>query len=336
MEYVIVRRFLMGTRFEILLCGKEPSYLQGAAEEAFQEIENVERMLSIYIPESELSKVNHTASVKEVKISKPVCEFLLLCRKMWEITEGAFDITVGPLVKLWGGFNAQISRPSPSAIADALKSVGMQWVEIDPVSRIVRFTRPGIMLDPGGIGKGFALDKAREILNELGVTAGFMHSGTSTILAWGKPPEPWSWKVSLPTPLMAMQKQLGTFEQKDNLKANSIPLAIVELEDIAMSVSTIFNKAIKEGKRLYGHIIDPRSGQPVDHALVSAVCTHSAAQADALSTALIVLDIAGAQRLYRQLPGIKMVVVYKKNDGWIANSWGIALQSLEGRLNLQE
>lgn len=192
--------------------------------------------------------------------------------------------------------------PDPAALAAARDATGMQWVELDPAEMTVRFRKPGVMVDLGGIGKGYALDCAIELLREAGITDAFLHGGTSSVYALGAPPDTGAWRLAIEShPLRPGQ--------------DKIPLAVVELRDHSLTVSTIWGKHFQKDGRIYGHILDPRTGQPAEAALLSAVMCPAAVDGDALATALIVEGKSHHAQLSRCVPGLKTLVAWEAPEG---------------------
>jgi thiamine biosynthesis lipoprotein len=184
----------------------------------------------------------------------------------------------------------QGALPDPAQLADARSKVGMHLVELDPANFTVRFARPGVMLDLGAIGKGYAVEQAVLLLREAGVSSAFLHGGTSTAYALGAPPDAPAWKVALDYPPQDWQEKpaailgnLSSFSSQPSANA----LAIVPLKDQSISVSAVWGRFFQSNHTAYGHILDPRTGEPVSRALLAAVVLPSATETDALSTALL-------------------------------------------------
>ncbi len=284
----------MATRFELVLPGEDAVRLRAAGEEALEEIVQWEAELSLYRPSSEVAKINREAARAPVRVSPPVFELLQQCRELWRLSDGAFDITVAPLVRAWGFMTGKGRAASPEEVAAARASVGMAHLELDSDRRTVRFTRPGVMLDLGAVGKGYAVDRAIETLRELGVTRAFLHGGTSSCYGLGVAPGGTPWRVAV--------KAEELFPETDASPSAGAPLTVVSLRDAALSVSGVRDKAIRVGGRLLGHVIDPRTGAPVTGALLAAVTGRSAAETDALSTALLVDGAPGGRAMAEQRP----------------------------------
>ena len=304
---VAVARAAMNTRFEILLQGGDPVALRAAGEEALDEIERLEAQLSLFRPTSEIARLNRDAAHGPVRVSPNVFRLLAQAAALSAATGGAFDPSIGPLVACWG-FHGRAGRvPDPDTLAAARERVGMPAVELDAAAFTVRFSRPGMTLDLGAVGKGHAIDVALATLRDAGVPAAFLHGGTSSSAGLGHPPDAAGWKAAIPDP----RPQASAVPS-----ANSAPalLATIALNDTALGVSGVFSKSFTQGTRAYGHVIDPRSGEPVQRALLAAVSLPSAAEADALSTALLTLGPEGFEVIRRYRPEARMLLV-RPGDG---------------------
>lgn len=271
MVTVRLARMAMACRFELVLHGDDSAWLRAAGEEALNEISRIEKRLTIFDPSSEVSRLNAHAAHKPVRVSTALFRLLTRARRLHELSDGAFDLTVAPLMRAWGFFRNTGHLPDEHALAEARSRTGMDLVELDPESFTVRFKRDGVMLDFGAIGKGYAVDEAVRVLRDAGVAHAFLHGGTSTMYACGTPVEEGTWKVAIPRP-----------------DTNEDPLAIVELNDESLSMSAVWGKAFVADGRTYGHVLDPRLGRPVDGAMLAAVVAPGATEGDALSTALLV------------------------------------------------
>ncbi len=297
MQTVTLARHAMATRFEFVLHGDNPVALRAAGEEALEEIDRLEKRLSLYRPGSEIAQLNTRAAREAVRVTPEVFALLEHAQRLQAETAGAFDITIAPLVRCWGFMGGTGKLPAPEEIADARSQVGMQHVQLDPHNCTVRFLREGVMLDLGAIGKGYAVGQAAEILRAAGVMSALIHGGTSTVFAMGSPPGEAFWKVAIETPPAAAG--LAGFPE----------LPAIPLRDEAMSVSAIWGRCFESGGRSFGHVIDPRTGQPVNRALLAMVALPSATDTDALSTALMTLGAAGHDSIYRSRPDMRTVLV---------------------------
>jgi thiamine biosynthesis lipoprotein len=282
----------MGTEFQAILAGPDRQYLLEAANEALDEVERVEARLSHYRFDSEISDLNVRAAYEAVLMEPSLLELLERAVALSRATDGAFDITAGPLVKCWGFFRGQGRLPEPGAVAEARDRVGSHLLEIDSGARTVRFQCEGVEVHLGAIGKGYAVDRMAETLRGLRVEAALLHGGTSTVYALGAPPSEDAWEVGLCDPA-DRERRLGT----------------VRLRDRALSTSGDYEQFFELDGRRYSHVLDPRDGSPARGTRSATVLAPSATDTDALSTAAFVLGERGAGRLCERFPGIGIIVV---------------------------
>ena len=297
MESIKLAREAMATRFEIVLYGDNPVSLRAAGEEALEEIEWVESQLSIYRSDSQINHANQRAATEPVRLEPTIFELLQHCQELTTITDGAFDITLGPLIQCWGFMGGSGSLPAPEAIERAKSLVGIHHIQLDPDAYTIQFDQKGVMLDLGSIGKGYALDRAKEILEENGIRSALLHGGTSTVATIGSPPDQEEWKIAITRPLTEDEKEESRTGEPE-LKT----VGIAKLTGNALSVSAIWGKSFQTENREYGHVIDARTGEPTIGAAQAAVTLTSATDADAISTALLVSGNKGIAWLDKQFP----------------------------------
>jgi len=304
-------REAMATRFEVVLPGTDRPRLLAAAEEALDEVERLEAQLSLYRERSEISGINANAARGAVRVEPQLMALLVLAEVLHELTDGAFDPTVTPLLRAWGFVGGRGGLPDPTELAAAREVSGFGLVALDREAGTLAFRRAGVMLDLGGIGKGFAVDRAGECLRHAGVESGLVHAGTSSVLALGAPPGAAAWEIALRDPRGDEGAIFGR----------------VGLADRGLSVSAPHGKAFRAGDRLYGHVLDPRTGEPTRGALLAAASHPTATLADAISTALLVLGAGGPARLAERLPDTDLLVL--RADGRLEtagpNAWALRL-----------
>lgn len=316
----------MATRFELVLHGRDPVALRAAGEEAFREIEALEERLSIFRPASELSRANLLAARQPVRLSPPVFELLVQAKRLWLETGGAFDLTIGPLLRAWGFLGGPGHWPDAEEWARARTVTGMHLVLLDASERTVSFAQEGVMLDPGAIGKGYALDTAVDVLREAGVESALIHGGTSTVYGLGRPPQADHWAIAIQPPdpeAFGLRQDLKVLPQE--ALDSPAGLAVVRLINQALSVSAISGKCFVHEGRTYGHILDPRTGQPADRTVLAGLVLPSATEADALSTALLVGGPEQSAELERLRPGMSSLLVTQERGALRAEAKGIRL-----------
>jgi thiamine biosynthesis lipoprotein len=314
MSPVTVASHAMATRFEIVLHGENPAALRAAGEEALRRVEQLEAQLSLFRASSEIAHLNARAAKGPVRVTPGLFALLLRAQNLCAESGGAFDITVAPLVRCWGFMGGDGRFPPPDEVAEARATVGMALVRLNPADFTVQFAREGVMLDLGAIGKGYAVEQAAEVLREAGVSSALVHGGTSTVQALGTPPGEEFWKIAIETPSPVPD-------------APPALLATVPLKDEAMSVSGVWGNSFQVGARTYGHIIDPRTGEPALGTVLAAVVLPSATETDALSTALLTVGAAGHDAIARLRPGMKTLVVSESAGELRVQAKGIAVRS---------
>lgn len=257
----------MATRFEFVLVGEEEPRLRAAGEAALAEIHDWEARLSAFRPDSFLSFINRHAAERAIPLDEEVYALFRDAFEVYRLSGGAFDISIGPLMRAWG-FRGE--PPADEAgLAAALAVTGMDKVELDEAERTIRFLRAGVSIDLGSIGKGHALDRAADVLREAGVGAAFLHGGTSSVVAIGSPPERESgWGVEV---------ALGSGRE------------MVRLRDAGLSTSKPSGRMVVINGERIGHVVDARSGRPAARAAGATVVGPNARITDAWATALLVL-----------------------------------------------
>lgn len=317
MQTVALARHAMATRFEIVLHGDDLIALRAAGEDALHEIERLEDQLSLFRPTSEISKINARAAAGPVRIEPQLFRLLQRAHRLHRETGGAFDITIAPLVRCWGFVGGTGAKPEPQQIAEAKRNVGMDGVILNEENSSVQFAREGMMLDLGAIGKGYALERSTEVLLESGITSALIHGGTSTACAIGAPPDAGFWKVAVENPHAQLAESSGETTGGGPARAHSM-LAIAHLKNESLSVSAVHGKAFVADGLTYGHVLDPRTGEAVQGALLAAVVLPSATETDALSTALLTVGPEGHDSIAQLRPGMRTLLLSRgdRPDDW--------------------
>lgn len=261
----------MGTFCEVQAYHADAATARIAISKALDEMQRIDRLLSNYDQNSELSAMNREAGRAPFRASDELFAFVKRCQDYVTATGGAFDPTVGPLVRAWGFFTPTPSRPSAAAIATARAMSGFDKVRLAPSARTIQFTEPGVEIDPGGIGKGLAVDLAIDVLKRHGIRAGMVSAGGSTIYALGHPPDRPAWNIAIRDPADP-----------------ETPIAIVALSDNSVSTSGVSEKFVQEGSRRFGHVFDPRTGEPVEGMCQASVIAPTATGSDALTKAAFI------------------------------------------------
>ncbi len=286
----------MATRFEVVLPGPPTPALQAVAEEALRAVTDTEKLLSPYIPTSDVWRINHHAWKEPVRVSPLTAGYLLRILELNKVTDGAFDINVGRLMQNYGFRDNEAEHDSQFGAVQPYRSLDRALL-VDLTNYSVTLTGPDVYLDLGAIGKGIALDCAAEVLRGCGVESGFIHGGSSSAIGIGYPQDEIGWKVVV----------AGPDGDGDNL-------AEAWLCNTALSVSTRSGRTVERDNARIPHVMDPRTGQPAASAEVAAVITTSAAVCDAATTALLVLGNTGLATIGKACEEVSALVV-TENEG---------------------
>jgi thiamine biosynthesis lipoprotein len=234
-----------------------------------------------------------------VSVDGELFDFIAESLRYSRDSNGAFDITVGPLMRAWGFFRGEGRVPSNAELAAARERVGFRHVILDPNRRTISFDTPGVELDLGGIAKGYAVDRAGSVLKARGVPAALVSAGGSTILAIGAEPGRDGWSVDL----------------QDPLDARKVALTL-ELKDRALSISGSYGKSFEVRGTTYSHIMDPRTGRPVQGMLSVAVLTETGTAGDALDDVFFVEGVEASRARLKQLPSTIAYFFLPSGKAW--------------------
>jgi len=289
----------MGTIYTLDVYASDESTAAQLAEDAFEVIDRVDDELSNYKPSSELSRISRDAGSGAVTTDPETFAFLKRSVYWSEASHGAFDITVGPLLRAWGFFFHNGRIPAQSELVALRSTLGWQNIVLDDSARTVRFRNGKPMdLDPGSIGKGFAVDLAVTRLRADGVTAALLSAGGSTVYAIGAPPGEEGWPVSVP----------------DALHPGKLASRVL-LKDTSLSTGACTEKFfVRDGHR-YCHIFNPQTMRPVEGMLQTTVIDPSATDSDALSTVAFVLTPEQSRDFFSKLPQSRLVLFAQSASG---------------------
>jgi thiamine biosynthesis lipoprotein len=287
-----LRRQAMATHFEIILPFGTPAAVQ-MGEEAFSLLDALEEQMTVYRESSEICRLNRRAFREPVRVEDRLFALLELAARIHRESEGAYDIAAGTLIKAWGFFRGPRRVPAETEREAARERAGMQWVTLDAERRTVYYQRPGVEINLGSIGKGYALDRMADLMREeWGVTRLLLHGGTSSVYAGGCPDgEERGWQVAIRHPW-------------ENRR-----LARVWLRDRALGTSAATHQHLEYNGRMLGHILDPRTGWPASGIASASVLAPRAAEADALSTAFYVGGVECAQSYCAAHPGVGVILL---------------------------
>lgn len=289
--------FVLDDYVTITAYGKDQSRVEEAVDTAFRELFHVQDIADRYRPESELAAVNREAGSHAVKVSEDLWEILETGMEIYRASNGAFDITVGPLVDLWdvvGRGERGDPPPTDEEVAKAREAVGADRLELDAAARTVRFTRPGTVIDVGGLAKGYALDRAAEALRAHGVASGYI-SMISTDLTLGDKPSGGGplWRIAVLDP-----------------RGEGYLATLLLGGESYISTSGDYQRYFEYGGVRYHHILDPRTGYPARGAVsVTVVGGRNGAWSDGLSTAAFVMGYPEGLQWLQSAFGLECLMV---------------------------
>jgi len=287
----------MGTVFTVVAYGTDRDYLAEVASEVFDEVEQLDAQMSNYQPTSEISRINREAARAPVLVEPRLFQLIQDSVRTSAETGGAFDITVGPLMKTWGFFRGRGRLPAPAEMAATLKRIGYRNLKLDAAERTIRFQQAGMEIDLGGVAKGYAVDQAVEILRSRGIQSALVSSGTSSVYALGSPPGERGWQITVRSPYDARKVA-----------------DIIRLQNFSLSISGDYEKFFRIDGKLYCHIMDPRSGRPVENMLATVALAARATETDALSTAFFAMGEEGSRKYLAAHPNLVGILYHPAKD----------------------
>ncbi|MHC4497815.1 MAG: FAD:protein FMN transferase [Planctomycetota bacterium] len=304
-------RAVMGTFARVVVVAKDSSTANGVVEAAFAELQNVDEVMSDYKSDSEISRVNRDAHKSPVKVSKATFEVLQKAIYFSELSDGAFDVTVGPLVDLWRSPAEANSVPTEAELQQARSKVGYEKLLLDANEISVRFAVDGMRLDLGGIAKGYAIDKAIEAMRKEGALGGMVDIG-GDIRCFGVPTKGKThWLIGLQDPNKA-QDWLATGETS----------LVLKLRDDAIATSGDYRRFVLIDSQKYSHILDTKTGRGSKGLSSVTIICKSAIDADALATAVSVMGAEKGFALIEKLPDTEAILITSQPESKLLKTSG--------------
>jgi FAD:protein FMN transferase len=282
----------MGTVIEITLIADDEEAANKASLQAFQEIKRIETLMSPWLDSSDVTRINRSAGKERVKVSPETFEVIQKAQEISELSEGGFDITIGPLTELWREARKKTIPPSIEEVKEKLGLVNFKNIGIDPEGKVF-LKKKDMAIDLGGIAKGYAVDRAFELLKSLGYKNLIVNAGGDLRVGVLKNNQPWS---------------IGIQNPRESQKI----LARISVSDMAVATSGDYERFfIHEGKR-YHHIFNPRDGFPTEGCQSVTIVTKDCITADGLATAVFVLGSEKGYSLCQKLEGVDCLIVDKE------------------------
>lgn len=287
---------LMGSRFDITVVAKDPVEANEYIDLAVNEITRIEQLISSWDANSQTSEINRNAGMKPVKVDAELFDLIQRSIGISKLTDGAFDISYASMDKIWKFDGSMTAMPSADSIKASVEKVGFQNIVLDKESSTVFLKLKGMKIGFGAIGKGYAADKAKDLLISKGVVSGIINA-SGDMNTWGKQPDGSEWKVAITNPM-------------DKNKV----FALLPITNGAVVTSGNYEKYVTFNDVRYTHIIDPRSGYPATGIISVTVFAPKAELADALATSVFVMGIEVGLNRINQLPKVECIIIDEKGN----------------------
>ena len=299
---------LMGSRFDITVVAKDPVEANIYIDLAINEITRIEQLISSWDPKSQTSEINRNAGIKPVKVDSELFDLIQRGIGISKLTDGAFDISYASMDKIWKFDGSMTEMPSTDSIKASVSKVGYRNIILDKENNTVFLKLKGMKIGFGAIGKGYAADKAKNLLIYKGVVAGIINA-SGDMNTWGKQPDGSEWKVAITNPM-------------DKNKV----FALLPINNGAVVTSGNYEKYVTFNDVRYTHIIDPRTGYPATGIISVTVFAPKAELADALATSVFVMGIEVGLNRIEQLPQVECIII--DENGHITTSKNIEIEKL--------
>jgi len=298
-------RMIMGTFAEVSIYSNDEKTAGMAIEESLDEMERMDRIMSNYKKDSELSRLNKKAAKSPVPCNGELLDVIEQSQYYSELSGGAFDITVSPIVALWGFFREKGHVPPDKEIEKVLPAVSYKNIVVNKSNdtkkpAAISFKNTQTQIDLGAIGKGYAVDKALEIIRKYGISNGCINLG-GNIYVLGTPPGKNAWKIGVQHP-----RNSGEI------------LGYLELKNEATATSGDYERFFEFNGKRYSHIINPQTGRPVSGTIATTIVAPTSTEVDALSTSVFVLGHEKGMELIKKIPNAEAMIAYEEKDGKIA------------------
>jgi len=294
---------LMGNRFEFTAISNDKGLGESAIDAAIVEVQRIESLLSSFKDNSQVNNVNTFAGIKPVRVDQEVLELIIRSVKISSVTQGAFDITYGSIDKsLWNFDVHMTSLPDPQTALKAVQRINYKNIIIDTKACTVMLKMEGMRIGFGGIGKGYAADQAKKLMQKMGIESGIVNAA-GDLITWGSQPDGRPWTIGIANP---------------NYKQEAF--SAMSISNMAVATSGNYEKyAVINGKK-YSHTINPKTGLPVQGIKSVSIICPSAELADALATPILVMGVTVGLDLINQLKNVACVIIDDENHIYTSNN----------------
>ncbi|WP_407535000.1 FAD:protein FMN transferase [Elizabethkingia miricola] len=285
---------LMGSRFQITLVDKDSISAEQNIDKAIAEITRIENLISEWRPETQISQVNQNAGIKPIKVDKEVFDLTKKGIYFSKLTDGAFDISIVAMDKIWKFDDSMDELPSEQAIKESVRNVGYQNIILDSINSTIFLKNPGMKIGFGSIGKGYAADKTRDLMKSMGVKAGIIDA-SGDISTWGTQPDGKPWAIGINNPF------------NDHKMA-----AVLYFKENAVTTSGSYEKYAEIHGKRYSHIMNPKTGYPSTGLTSVTITGPNATMANGFSTSVMVLGVKDGLKLLKLFPEYHYLLITDK------------------------
>ena len=303
---------LMGGRFDITIVAQDSLSAEQNIDSVIAEITRIENLISDWKPNSQVSEVNQNAGIRPVKVDREVFELTQRAIQFSEATKGGFDISFAAMDRIWKFDGSMTEMPSAEAIKKSVEKVGYKNIILDSVQSTIFLKLKGMKIGFGALGEGYATDKCRDMMLAKGIKAGIIN-GSGDMSTWGKQPNGKSWNIGITNPF-----------HPDKL------LAVVPLEQDAVTTSGSYEKFVVFNGKRYSHIINPATGYPATGLCSVTVFGPNAETANGLSTSLMVLGKTEGLLLLNKYPDYSCLMI--TDDGKVVKSKNFRIKKFKARI----
>lgn len=299
---------LMGNRFAITVVTGDAEHANYCIDKAVEEIQRIEKLLTTFNEESQTALINRNAGIRPVQVDREVYELISRSIKISQLTQGAFDISYGSIDKrLWNFDTSMTSLPDKEKAKKMVRLINYRNIILDPGNGTVFLREEGMRIGFGGIGKGYAADKAKQLLMSMGITSGIVNA-SGDLITWGSQPDGQPWTIGIADPETRQQS-----------------FSSLNISDAAIATSGSYEKFVYINGRRYSHTIDPRTGFPVTGIKSATVICSSAELADAMATPVTVMGVEAGLHLINQMKGMACIII--DDDGRLHTSYNILIKT---------
>ena len=297
----------MGNRFEITVVTEDPSFANESIEEAVAEIRRIEALLTTFNNSSQTNRINESAGLKPVKVDKEVVDLIQRSKRISEITQGAFDITYGSIDKrLWNFDKTLTELPDAITAKKLVRLINYNNVIVDDRKSTVYLKEKGMRIGFGGIGKGYAAEKAKMVLQNRGIKSGIVNAA-GDLTVWGVQPGGKPWTIGIANPDAARQ-----------------PFSHLDITNTSIATSGNYEKFIMINGKKYSHTIDPKTGLPVTGIKSVTIICPNAEIADAMATPVMIMGVKVGLDMVNQVKNLACIII--DDDDRIHTSKNIQLK----------